>query len=687
MLAPDEALDIDAQLADDLGRFFDDPLGFVMYAYEWDSDPALRVVELASPWNLVYDSQYGPDAWACEVLDEIGNQVRLHGFDGIKAVEAIRMAISSGHGIGKSALVAWIVDWIMSTRPHAKGVVTANTSDQLASKTWAEITKWTRRCITGHWFDITTGKGAMRMVHKQHPESWRVDAQTCREENSESFAGLHSASSTPFYIYDEASAIPDKIWEVSEGGLTDGEPMWFAFGNPTRNTGRFAECFGKFRHRWNTRQIDSRKVQLTNKQLLQSWVDDYGEDSDFVRVRVRGVFPRASSVQFIPRDLVDGAMARSAEQTQWLGRTAAVGVDVARFGSAQSVIRTRVGRDGKSIAPKRFRGLDTVQLASKVAEHIEEIKALGLEVVVFVDGGGVGGGVVDNLRRLNYDPIEVNFGSKAEDQRKYANKRAEMWGRAKAWLSIGCLQHDEQLATDLTAVEYGFNKDDQIQLERKEDMEKRGLASPDDGDALALTFAHPVPEHGLPAGRGALTPGAAREHDPYANLRLRPDHVRARHPAGRCGLGQHGLHRLQRREGPPSAGPRELERAQGCERDRPAGRGGHEPREREDARHCGRAGVQPARRHGWPGQHDADRPGRYRPVAAHARQEHAARRLTRGRCPAAAHEPAYPLGRAEDRARLVVRPLAGDQRLPAAPLGALLRAGPQPRRATPQQHL
>jgi hypothetical protein len=508
----------DLMLARDMGRFFADPLGFVMYAYAWDTDPALRVVKLQSPWDLIYPCEYGPDVWACAMLDDIGAKVREHGFNGVEAVEAIRMAISSGHGIGKSAFVAWLVDWIMSTRPHAKGVVTANTSEQLSSKTWAEITKWTRRCITGHWFDITTGKGAMRMVHKKHPESWRVDAQTCREENSESFAGLHSASSTPFYIYDEASAIPDKIWEVSEGGLTDGEPMWFAFGNPTRNTGRFAECFGRFRHRWDARQIDSRSVQITNKTLLQSWVDDYGEDSDFVRVRVRGVFPRASSAQFIPRDVVDGAMARTFEHVSPVGRTAAVGVDVARFGSAQSVIRTRIGRDGRSIPPKRYRGLDTVQLAGRVAEHVQDLRGLGLKVVTFVDGGGVGGGVVDNLRRLGFDPIEVAFGSKPDDGRKFANKRAEMWGRMRDWLAIGSLQRDELLATDLTAVEYGFNTQDLLQLERKEDMEARGLASPDDADALALTFAQHVPEF-EGAMPGARSTTQRRHHDPYDAIR------------------------------------------------------------------------------------------------------------------------------------------------------------------------
>lgn len=439
-------IDPDLMLAQDMGRFYDDPLGFVMYAYDWGSDASLQVVELQEPWASRFDCRYGPDAWACEYLEDLGRQVRERGFDGATPVMPIRMATSSGHGIGKSAITAWISNWIMSTRPHAKGVVTANTSDQLSSKTWAEISKWTKRCITGHWFTVTTGRGAMRMVHTRYPESWRLDAQTCREENSESFAGLHAASSTPFYIFDEASAVPDAIWNVAEGGMTDGEPMWFVFGNPTRNTGRFFECFNAQRHRWITRQIDSRRVGITNKQQIQEWVDDYGEDSDFVRVRVRGVFPRASSMQFISRELVDEAMARIPPAQPARGRTAVVGVDVARFGDDQSVIRTRIGRDARTFKPLRFRGLDTMQLAARVVEHVGLLRSAGYHVVTFVDGGGVGGGVVDRLSQLGVDVIEVQFGAKPQIRVNISTSARKCGGacatgcRSDVWIETNWLQ-------------------------------------------------------------------------------------------------------------------------------------------------------------------------------------------------------------------------------------------------------
>ena len=252
-----------------------------------------------------------PDEWCCEFLDDLGRDIRQRNFDGQTAVDAIHYSTVSGHGIGKSTLVAWLIKFIMDTRPFAKGVVTATTAEQLKTKTWAELGKWHRLGLTEHWFKFSIGRGSMMLTHRDYPERWRCDAQTCREENSEAFAGLHSASSTPFYIFDEASGVPDKIFEVREGGATDGEPMVFDFGNPTRNSGRYYEnCTGRFKHRNKVRRIDSRDVSITNKRKIRQWIDDYGVDSDFVKVRVRGLFPAQGDKQLIPSESVADCMKR-----------------------------------------------------------------------------------------------------------------------------------------------------------------------------------------------------------------------------------------------------------------------------------------------------------------------------------------------------------------------------------------
>ncbi|WP_085905889.1 terminase [Kiloniella majae] len=461
---------VDLDIAEDCSRFYADPLGFVVWAFNWGKG------DLAG--------FEGPRDWQRKYLTELGEQIKNRNFDGLHPVAPMDMATSSGHGIGKSAMSAWLILFVMSTRPFAKGVVTSNTSDQLKTKTWAELGKWHKRCLTGHWFTYNASKGNMNLIHKRHPESWRVDAQTCREENSESFAGLHAANSTPFYLFDEASAVPDKIWEVSDGGLTDGEPMRFVFGNPTRNTGRFFECFNRLRHRWNTRQIDSRNVAGTNDNLMAQWVEDYGEDSDFVRVRVRGVFPRAGSTQFISSELVENAQKCDLQDN--LNMPLVIGVDVARFGDDQSVILVRRGRKVLEITKYR---VDTMTLVGHVIEMIRKWKPDG----VLVDGVGVGGGVVDRLKQLGHDCIDVNAGARAHDQKTYMNKRAEMWGKMRDWLKGGDIPADDQeLETDLTAIEYGFDAKNRLQLERKEDMKKRGLHSPDVADALALTFAEDI---------------------------------------------------------------------------------------------------------------------------------------------------------------------------------------------------
>ena len=470
---------------------YDDPLRFILWALPWGETPELSIVPLPEPWASRFPGcKYGPDRWACEIFDDIAQQVREHQFDGIHAVDSIQTAVASGHGIGKSFLTACIVIWIMATRPNAKGVVTANTGKQLETKTWAEISKWLKRSLVADMFEIQ----AESIYAKDSPDSWRVDAVTCREENSEAFAGQHAASSTSFYIFDEASAVPDKIWEVAEGGLTDGEPMWFVFGNPTRNTGRFKECFGKFRDSWHTWQIDSRDVFITNKPRLMKWAKEYGEDSDFFRVRVRGLFPNASSLQFIPSALAEEASRRPAP-AQHRVDSAILGIDVARFGDDDTVIYTRYGRNGTTPV-RRYHGLSGDRVIALTKEKINELKRAGFErVYCFMDEGAMGGSIVDVLKADGFPVRGVAFAASADDPVVYHRKREEMWGRMKEWLKVGSIPNDQMLFDDLTGVEYAYADGGQIKLERKEEMKKRGLHSPDSADALALTFAYKVQEY------------------------------------------------------------------------------------------------------------------------------------------------------------------------------------------------
>ena len=505
----------DEQLAESLGALYDDPLGYVMFCFPWDTEKSIQLVKLDDKYKDRFDSEYGPDVWACEFLDDLGAQIRLRGFNGRDAVDPIAYATASGHGIGKSVLVAWLAKFILDTRPFSKGVLTANTAEQLKTKTWAEVGKWHKMSLTAHWFKYSAARGSMSLTHVDNKETWRLDAQTCREENSEAFAGLHAANSTPFYLFDEASNIPDKIFEVREGGTTDGEPMVFDFGNPTRNSGRFYEnAAGKFRHRYRVRTVDSRSVAITNKSRIQQWIDDYGEESDFVKVRVRGMFPSAGSLQFIKTADVEAAMRRET----FVDRSAAlvIGVDVARFGDDESVIFPRLGMDARSFPPLKFQGLDTVQLTGRVIECLRDFRNKGLECAgLFVDGGGVGGGVVDQLRNLSYNPIEVQFGGGPTDKTTYRFKSDEMWGTMRDSIATRLiLPEDGELKDQLTQREYGYTlTGNKIHLETKKDMKARGLSSPDLADALALTFAMEVAPKSLEQNTNQTV---VSDYDPFA---------------------------------------------------------------------------------------------------------------------------------------------------------------------------
>lgn len=467
----------DEQLAEAVAEYYADPLGFVLFAFPW-----------GEPGPLQHHA--GPDIWQREALEWIGQQVRTRKFDGTTPVSPIRLAVSSGHGIGKSVEVAFLVTWLMSTRPHCQGTITANTITQLQTKTWAAIQRWTKLCKTGHWFELNSD----RMYRKGYKESWFCAPQSSKEENSEAFAGQHAADSTSFYIFDEASAIPGAIYEVAEGGLTDGEPMIFLFGNPTRSQGPFHQaCFGSMRHRWHPVVVDSRTSRFTNHSQIAEWIQDYGEDSDFVRVRVRGIPPSASDLQFIGTDLVSAAQRRPAVALD--DDPLVAGLDVARGGSDECVLRFRRGFDGRSIPPIRIPGeqaRDSMRLVTVAADALGKLHNGHKLHTLFVDATGIGGPISDRLRQMGYkNVIDVQFGGAAPDP-KYANMRSYMWGRVRDWLMHGAVDTTPRLETDLTGPGYRHDKQDRLLLESKEEMKKRGMDSPDDGDALALTFAASV---------------------------------------------------------------------------------------------------------------------------------------------------------------------------------------------------
>lgn len=482
-------VDVEQELRERLAEFRWDPLGAVRYGFPWGEGELARYKE--------------PRKWQCEELARLGAWLQ----DEATRYEVYRRAISSGHGTGKTTLLALISWWSQSTFLDAMARITANTDRQLTTTTSPEFARWFRIAINAHWFQLQTS--AIKAVDPVHDQTWRLDFVPWSEENSQAFAGKHNALRRMLFGFEEASPIPQEIFRVTNGALTDAftERFFFVIGNPTLNTGPFYEaCFGTDRARWNPRVIDSRTVEGHDAAEIAAWLKecDGDEDADYFRVRARGLFPKGGAGQFIDLSTIEKARIRIVRSVH--DDPLIAGGDFAWGGADDNVIRFRKGNDARSIPPVKVKGeftRDPAVMSGKIADVLSRSYNNEKVAMMFVDGSGVGGNagaVVARVRALGFkNIIEVNFGHDAIDQAHYAYRRDEMWGKMKDWLRDGgAIDTDPGLAADLAKPMLVSDLKQRIKLESKEVMKKRlkklgsNSDSPDDGDALALTFALPV---------------------------------------------------------------------------------------------------------------------------------------------------------------------------------------------------
>lgn len=349
---------------------------------------------------------------------------------------------------------------------------------------WAELATVNRQAKNKDLFDY--GRTSFRL--KAAPETHFSEAIAWSAENSEAFAGIHSDN--VLYIYDEASGIDDIIWEVSQGAMTSPHARWLCLGNPTKNTGKFHDCFGKNKHQegdtdtslWHTFTISCFDSPRVTQEYIQEIEREYGKGSDPYRVRVLGLPPMQESQQFIPVDLFETALHKNIESLPHEPRILIV--DPARFGDDRTAIGERKGRNAKLL--KARRGQDTMLTVGDVIECIKTAKTEGEAYdYIVVDEIGIGAGIVDRLKEQGYDVIGVNVSEKPRrDDCK--NLTAELWLLMKEWLKEGHVTED--FREDLIGRQYSFDSNGRLVMERKEDMKKRGLNSPDIGDVLALSF-------------------------------------------------------------------------------------------------------------------------------------------------------------------------------------------------------
>lgn len=485
MYATGEPVDYEQQLVEKYyNDFRHDPLGCVLFSFPWGED------------ELV--DEPGPRGFQRKFLTELGDHLQ----NPATRFKPFRKAVSSGHGIGKSALIGQIIHWAKSTCLDCKVLVTANTGDQLKTKTQPEISKWFRLAINKDWFDVHVT--SIKVNDAEHENSWRTDFATWSEDNPQAFAGAHNKGKRLVIIFDEASEISDSIYRTVEGALSDAntEIIWILFSQATRPDGAFYEAvFGNQRHRWRPEVIDSRTVEGINVEEINEAIAIYGESSDHVRVRWLGLFPLAGGGKFIDLELVTRAQKSRAQSLD--SDPLVAGVDFAWGGSDDNVIRFRKGLDGRSIPPIKVKGeftKDPAVMVGKIVDVLSRTYNGDQVAMMFFDSAGIASSVQSGVRALGYKDriMVVNFG--ADSPRPHcAYFRDYMWDRMKQWmLDGGSIDLDHELAADMQKPVLVSDRMQRVKLESKEDMKKRlakmGLdsSSPDDGDAMALTFAFPV---------------------------------------------------------------------------------------------------------------------------------------------------------------------------------------------------
>ena len=431
------------------------------FVLRYKDDPVLFVKEVlgATP----YDYQ-------AEFLDALASGER-------------KMSVRSGHGTGKSTTSSWAMLWYVLLRFPNKVVVTAPTSGQLFDALFAELKRWINELPPQLQVLLTVKSDRVEL--SAAPAEAFISARTSRAETPEALAGVHSQN--VLLVVDEASGVPEKVFEAAAGSMSGHSATTILLSNPTRSSGTFFESQTRLASTWWTRRWSCVESPLVSEEFVDEMRARYGEDSNAFRIRVLGEFPMADDDTIIPFHLADSAIKRDIEIPEdtkpiW-------GLDVARFGADKTALCKRYGNVVTEITS--WQGLDLMQTVGRVMAEYEGLSPSMRPSEILVDSIGVGGGVVDRLRELGAPVRGINVGEAPAMGNTYMNLRAELWFKTKGWLEDrSCkLPNDDQLLAELTSIRYAFTPGGKMKAESKDDMRKRGLKSPDLADALCLTMA------------------------------------------------------------------------------------------------------------------------------------------------------------------------------------------------------
>ena len=421
--------------------------------------------------TLFVDTMLGasPDEWQSEVMAAVAEQKR-------------GISIRSGHGVGKTSCLSWLALWWIAVYYNAKVVITAPTSAQLHDALLPEAKSWLQQAPEGFREMFTVRADRIELL--SDPQRNFISARTSRAEKPDALQGVHAEH--VLLICDEASGVPEQVYEAAGGSMSAHHATMVLAGNPVRSTGYFYDTFHKLAERWKTFHVSCEDTPRVSNEYIEECRLRYGEESNTYRVRVLGKFPRGDDDTVIPQELIVAAISRDVEPTKF-GPTV-WGVDVARFGADSSALCKRKG-NAITEPIRLWRNLDTMQLTGAIKAEYDS--AMEKPAEIFVDAIGLGAGVADRLRELELPSYAINVSESPAMGNHYLNLRAELWYKAKNWLEGRDvrLPGDDRLKAELATVRYNFTSSGRIKIESKADLKKRGIASPDSADAFVLTFA------------------------------------------------------------------------------------------------------------------------------------------------------------------------------------------------------
>jgi len=419
-----------------------------------------------------------------------------------------RVAVRSAHGPGKTWLAARIAIWFLSTRHPAEVITTAPTWNQVEKLLWKEVNlAWGELRIA----DIKQAGECMKASLRFGPGHEAYGRST---NESEKFQGIHSPHL--MVIVDEASGVPDDIYDAIASLGTGGEYRELLIGNPLRPAGRFYDAFQKPQLGYHCISIPASSTpnftgedvsaalaaHLTSREWVEEAKATWGEDTPLYQAKVLAEFPAEDAeAVIVPLAWIEAAREREASDP--LTGNLQVGVDVARFGGDSTSIAERVGTTLTSLTsyPGDTPATQVAGLAAQAARRLAHTHKGSGEVLVAVDAGGVGGGTVDILHARSDNGVRyvgVQFGGGAIDRDRFANKRAEMFWNLREYAEAGNGYPDlvvaatgaevDRLTAQVSGMRYGYDAKGRVKIESKDSMRARGLPSPDEADAGALAF-------------------------------------------------------------------------------------------------------------------------------------------------------------------------------------------------------